>query len=895
MGESEEEEKAGGAAERTLGGLGGVSGISGMAPNVRRGRCPATGDAGYVQGVDMRNLRRLQSLRTAQGLLLGLALLTSVGCDEPPPGPIGVVRAVEISLPNSTLRPGRTMIATARPLDADGDLVELPVVWRSLSPALLEVLPAGELRALAPGVGIVEATAGGVTGRVEVPLVNPAAALIRTPNDTLRLTLPGAPAILQAAAFDAAGEEIVGAQIVWSTEAARIAQVNASGQVVPVAIGVTTLTASLDAQQSSRIARVSVVENTAAPAINEVSIPTLTPGVPFTLRGVRFGATPSANTVMVDGLVATVTAASATELTAVLSTSGVPCLATRNVAVQVTTASGIGATTTRLQVAPQRMLAVGEALLLTNASAATCNEIADGTGRYLIALQHGGRALGAGPISVTLEGRAGVAPIVALAASHTTISRRVSATLSAHERLLAASADAVRSAPTQTGVRRDAPSLQLPPVNGIVQLRVPNLESPNLCNEFSTIGARTVYEGARVAILEDTSALRAGVPTLAGAMDDYYVDLGQEFDAVLWPLAQRFGDPLVMDGRLDANDKVVLVATPKLNDVFDGEILGAVVTCDLYARAQFASSNVGEVMYLQVPTSTAAGMGAGTRDRWRYEIRATIAHELKHIVSFAGRVVRSQPLEEPWLEEATARHAEELFARARLGFSPTGNTGYGALDCEVRALAGAPDCSDAPRSMLPHFEGLWDFLASPSSLSPLGPTSPGDVSYYGSGWSLTRWALDHAGQAEEVVLQNLTASGQSGIANLEARTGRTWDDILGRWALALMAESRNIVASDSTLRIPSWNLANVFGGLCVSVGSCGGATGTARFTRAQALRFVLVNESSFSLSINELVPGGFSAIEVGPGDAGSRRLLRLRGAAGGSVPPTARLAILRIE
>jgi hypothetical protein len=464
----------------------------------------------------------------------------------------------------------------------------------------------------------------------------------------------------------------------------------------------------------------------------------------------------------------------------------------------------------------------------------------------------------------------------------------------AHLRILEASAEAVRQA-RMSPQRASTPSLQIPPVNGIVQVRVPDLTSANLCNSFTTIGARTVYEGRNVAILEDTLSQRGGVPTLAGTMDALYAEIGAEFDDVAWPIAQRFGDPLIMDGRLDANGRVVLVATPRLNEMFSGAILGAVVTCDLFFRTQFASSNVGEVIYLAVPTSNAAGMAAGTRDRWRYEIRGTIAHELKHVVSFAGRVVRNQPLEESWLEEATARHAEEFFARARLGFSATGNVGYGVLDCEARALAGDPECANTPRTLMPHFEGLWDFLSASTARSPLGPTTPGDFSFYGSGWSLTRWALDHATQSEEVLLEQLTSSGQSGVANLEGRIGRSWDDILGRWALASVAEARRATATDATLRFPSWNFADVFERLCTDLGSCLSASGASRFTRPYPLETVMANVPAFTVAIPDLVPGGFRAVEIAPGAPGSRRLLRLRDLSSPFLPANARLAILRVE
>jgi hypothetical protein len=821
----------------------------------------------------------------------------TLGCEDPGTGLVGVVRRVEISIPTSTLRPGRVLTALARPLDADGELVPIPVLWRSLTPSLIEVDSTGEVRALAPGTGIIEAVAGGVTGRREIPLVNPAATQIRVPADTLRLTIPGLTTIAAALASDADGEQVVGAQFAWSSEAPRIATVTSGGVVAPVAVGITTLTVMLDGVREVRTVRVSALESATAPLVSEITgapLQPLQPGVPFTVRGSRFATTTSGNTVLVDGLPATVTAATGTQLTAVLSASGVPCLPTRDVAVQVTTTGGIGAGVARLQVAPQRELAVGEALILTSASAAACNEFVEGAGRYLVTVQNGGRALGAGSISLALDGRAGVGAVVAIAAPAPAVQGAALRQSDPHLRILEASAEAVRRAHAAPQLRR-SPSLQVPPVNGIAQVRVPDLTSANLCNSFTTIGARTVYEGRNVAILEDTLSQRGGVPTLAGTMDAMYAAIGAEFDDVAWPIAQRFGDPLVMDSRLDANGRVVLVATPRLNEMFGGQLLGAVVTCDLYFRTQFASSNVGEVIYLAVPTSPAAGMAPGTRERWRYEIRGTIAHELKHVVSFAGRVVRNQPLEESWLEEATARHAEEFFARSRLGFSGTGDVGFGVLDCEARVLEGAPDCAGTPRTLLPHFEGLWDFLSASTTRSPLGPTAAGDFSFYGSGWSLTRWALDHAAQAEDALLAQLTSSGQSGIANLEGRIGRSWDDILGRWTLAQVAEARGVTASDATLRFPSWNFENVYARLCTDLGRCGAVPDAVRFTRPYPLQTMVLNEAAFTVTVPEIVPGGFRALEIGRGAAGTRRLLRLRDANSPFLPPTARIAILRVE
>jgi hypothetical protein len=547
-------------------------------------------------------------------------------------------------------------------------------------------------------------------------------------------------------------------------------------------------------------------------------------------------------------------------------------------------------------------------------------ELSPADGRYVIAMQNTARALGGDSIAFTLGGAltalgggavqaAALAPLQApslVTGGPTALARRgafgigrsaaearLRAAGTAHARILERAAALIGPGTASgTAVPRTA-DLQVPTVGEVVNVRVPDLDRLDFCAAYNTIGARAAFVGPHVILLEDTVPQLNGAPTLQGTMDALYAQLGAEFESVVWPLLVRFGDPLAMDDRLDANGKVVLVFTPRMNQMLNGTALAATVPCDFFSRAQQPSSNVGEFVYAQVPTSAEPIDAPGTTQRWLHEIRGTVPHEMKHVVSFAERQARGQLLEDFWLEEATARMAEEFFARAVYGTQQSGNHGFAAtLACEVGG-----GCPDSPRAMLPHLDGLWDYLSSPGMRSPLGPTTPGDFSFYGSAWSLLRWVLDHSGVDEQTFLTALTTSGLRGADNLEARAGRPWAELVTEWSLALAVDDRpGLVTENTNLRFPSWDLPGLFSGLCDALGPCaGGEGGGTRYTRGAPLQPVQRTAGDFAVEFPRVLGGGFGAVELVGGTAFTRQLLHLRGYRGSALAATARLTIIRVQ
>ncbi|HEY0930068.1 MAG TPA: IPT/TIG domain-containing protein [Gemmatimonas sp.] len=368
------------------------------------------------------------------------------------------------------------------------------------------------------------------------------------------------------------------------------------------------------------------------------------------------------------------------------------------------------------------------------------------------------------------------------------------------------------------------------------------------CSAGRAVNARVVYAGARALVLEDVTAPRAG------KMDVTYRQLGREFDEVVYPLlAESVGDPLAMNGAMGGDGRVTMLFTRFVNDSAPGTA-GYVSACNFYPRATFAGSNQDEVFYARVATSWE------TPDEWRRAMRGTIVHEAKHLASFAERFARGASFEEPWLEEATARVAEELYARSFAdGVQFRGQAGFAAsVQCEVL------QCDDRPLIMWKHFTALHQYLQGADSLSPFGAVRSGDYTYYASGWSLVRWVLDRYAGSESMSLKALVRGDMgSGIAALTTMTGVAPHQLAEGWQRWLRSAYD---ANSSTSRSASWNLPDIMRGLGTLFPEAYGASpsvarrtfgdlqiSSTRLAAFGAYRFILVGAPSSGLGSGQLI------------------------------------------
>ncbi|HJU90426.1 MAG TPA: IPT/TIG domain-containing protein [Gemmatimonadaceae bacterium] len=761
---------------------------------------------------------------------------------------------------------------------------------------------------------------------------NPAEVVVPSPG-SLQLT---------ATAKDASGN-VLQRTITWSTTGGASVNPTTGNTTTLTASGPGSVTATSEGVSSTAVPV--TVRTVVAPIVSSIAPATLIPGGVATIAGANFSTIPANNTVTIAGVAASVTAANAGELTVQLpAAGGFPCEPSRNVDVQVTVGGASGSRQHPLQVATQRALAVGERLLFGTDT--RCNELSQTGGRYIVAVYNNfvsNTSINAPPANpVELRGGQGIATqdpipavptLAATAASYFAPSWEVSPLavanafgeiaaarradekhikfLEANTRLLTEALPTLRKQynDARSGARASSGVSASPSVPNTIRravnptlganntIRVPDINSGSFCNTFIEITARTVYAGSRAIILADIANPDAG------DMSTVWNAVGQEFDNNMFPILQtNFGNPLAMDPATDNDQRIVMVFSNAVNNL--GGVAGFVVSCDFLPRTHVYqggggnnSSNFGEFFYAIVPVNQNPN-GAGSKSQWFSTMRSTIIHEVKHITSFAERISRNAlSFELAALEEGTARHSEELWARQVIYNQPwKGDITYAnSLFCDVRTdgQQGATQCIGKPFAVFRHFQTLYTFLTSPETFTPMGRVASGDFNFYASMWSFVRWAIDNHAATEPAFLGGMTQSATlAGMPNIAAQTGRPVDEMLGDWALALFLDNYPgfTQAAGQKTSILTWNFRDQFAGMNTDF-----CAAQQLFCRVFPLepRQVAFGANYTSGSVD--VRGGSAAYFELSGTQTGKQLLHVRTPGGGDPAAVIRVAVARIQ
>ncbi len=226
----------------------------------------------------------------------------------------------------------------------------------------------------------------------------------------------------------------------------------------------------------------------------------------------------------------------------------------------------------------------------------------------------------------------------------------------------------------------------------------------------------------------------------------------------------------------DNNGKILIVFSKYVGQ---GGLFGYVYSADLYPDGKFPGvhSNEGDIFYATTPGPAINTYRWPRADFLGYALPGTMAHELKHLVATGYRVKNGQPLEEAWVEEPSAEVAKEL-----AGYG----TAYGRIQPGAKAALAAPENFRIVHASRPtnatEEKAMYDFNF------------------------LLLWRLHETASAG--FWKSWVQSGKTGIANLEAQTGKGFPDLLVDWALTLLFDHTGLLSgygyAGFNLRDKSW-------------------------------------------------------------------------------------------
>lgn len=851
-------------------------------------------------------------VRRSLAVALALPMMIACGGGEPSgPPPVAVVN---VSATASSLVVGQSTQLTVSLTDGKGRPVTgATVSYESSAPAVASVQQTGSVQALSPGTATITASAQNRSGSVVITVAPmPVAGIIITPKlATLRM---GDTVTLTATPVDINLNALPGRAVSWSSADPTRAIVTQAGVVTAISPGSVYIRAQSENVSDSALARVRSLN---APSITSASPAILGPGGSATIRGANFSATVADVSVLVNGVAAPVTASTATTVTfTVPPAMALPCTATGPVPIAVVVNGDTATLDHPLSMATPRSLGVGQSLLLTDAASLACNELPQNGAHYVFTLfNYAPSALG--QLAVRVDGSAGAATGPAVASRAPVLSQQVvplaPRTISAselalfrqreaaharvmrlNEQVLAAHPHALSSirAARASRARLNTAAATLPNVGDRIDLRIVHSFSGTL-SQYDTVRARAVYVGSKIIIYEDSLA------PLAGTMDAEYQAIGQEFDNTTFGVLSNFGDPLVLDSQTDNNGRIVALFTKRVNQLGTG-LLGFVGSWDFFPQDStngYPASNVGEYFYAYVPDPS--GTSAYSRDveTWKRYIRGTLAHEAKHITSFAERIaIDAARLENRWLEEATAQQSSEMWARAVYQRGWKSNAGW--IDgprCDY-ATAGAT-CPDPVIGLMHHFGWLYDFDDSNEQMSVVSDNSSDGASLYGSAWLFARWLTDQYSNGNEgAFLRSLVVQPvDAGVTNVNNRTGRPFSETFGMFTLATVVDDYpGFTPADARLTIPSWNTRDIFAGMNRSLVT---STGKPAFPRMFPLNIRALSYGTLAAQntfITGLTGGGYIAFDLSGTQTGPQSI-GVRSGIGGPAPANIGMAIVRIQ
>jgi hypothetical protein len=535
-------------------------------------------------------------------------------------------------------------------------------------------------------------------------------------------------------------------------------------------IGATEIRVRLGATTGAVVVRATVVEQEAAfatfglftvdpPVVDDISPAAADAGDIVTITGSNFSPNAEQNVVLFSGIRGVVTAASPSSLQVEVPA----CLPTRDVQVGVQLGT-VGSGTLSLSVTENgefTSLPIDGFIDVADDAGYTCLRLPGGADVQYLTIVYSASTVGGAMHPFTLRGLSSSGPLLAVTggptgrghqgAERSGDARQVgpgARQAGWDARLRTREAELVRGRPDPRPTPTLLAPLAVPPQEG--DLRTFNVYDGT---QFDQVTAEAVKVGSHAALFIDQDAPAEGLT------DQDLQDFADRFDDVIRPtVTGAFGDA----SDLDANERVIVLFTPRVNALTPaggngGFVGGFFFGLDLQPGE--TGSNGGEIFYALVPDPDGEYSDARSKDDVLRVTPAILAHEFQHMVHYNERILeRGAPTNEAlWLSEALAQMAEDRVARA---YESQGD------DLSAEQFR----------------NGNWTradrYLGDTPDVSLIVGTGQGSLEERGAGFLYLLYLTEQEGEG---LLGALTRTTSTGVANVEARTGASWPDLVADW------------------------------------------------------------------------------------------------------------------
>ena len=363
----------------------------------------------------------------------------------------------------------------------------------------------------------------------------------------------------------------------------------------------------------------------------------------------------------------------------------------------------------------------------------------------------------------------------------------------------------------------------VPAVGDVINLKIPDASSTNLCNNYFSTQAVVASVSRRAILAVDTLDGPPSVLFTQPQMDS----LTQEFDGVTFPTdSSYFNNPTDVDG----NGRIIMLFTGEINKLTPAGTTGGFVGGFFFAGDFFptvntqkangcAQSNGAEIFYLLSPDPTGKFGNVRSTSSVRQGTRGTIAHEFQHMINAGNRFEAVCPptcqFESTWLDEALAHFAEDAVGRTQRGFGDLQALTFAdVLPCNSPCSQG----NDFNAFFFQNLARLTYWMDKPDQFSPTSKMADTSLATRGAAWAIVRYAADnYSNGLPRALTRALVAGPDTGVINFAAATKVPIDTAVKGWLVSMYADHLAITGLDAKYQYRSYNFHSVMPPVAKSV------------------------------------------------------------------------------